>query len=73
MDGPRDENLEAILEYYVQLVEKQQNTMESMAALIAKQGSLIAQLKAVDEAEKECVQEERTDTISDSEKLGYTE
>ncbi|MCI6698476.1 MAG: hypothetical protein MR488_04850 [Lachnospiraceae bacterium] len=60
MDEMRYQKLLEALEYYAELVSKQQEAMETMAHLISQQGELIAQLQTVQE-------------VSDAEKLRYTD
>lgn len=64
------DNLAELLEYYIELVEKQQEAMKKMAQLIKEQGELIAQMKSVEDADSEAREAE---SVSDTEKLGYTE
>lgn len=64
------DNLVQLLEYYIELVEKQQASMQKMAQLIKEQGELIAQIKSVEDADSEAGE---AAAVSDSDKLGYTE
>lgn len=64
------DNLAELLEYYIELVDKQQEAMMKMSHLIKEQGELIAQMKSVEDAESEA---REATSVSDMEKLGYTE
>lgn len=52
MEEIRYQKLLEALEYYSELVSKQQEAMETMAALIKKQGELIAQYGFLSEEEQ---------------------